>query len=67
MGVAILLSPLRPTPEWELGKSQEEQVRILNVLRRTELKWAKRCLWATLTLLVVLTLVGVIAYLQLRK
>ena len=63
MGIAILFSPLKPTPEWEMGKTKEEQVTLLNRLRIEELKWARRCLWATLALLAVLAIVAVCIYL----
>ncbi|KAF8528113.1 hypothetical protein BU17DRAFT_81341 [Hysterangium stoloniferum] len=43
-GAYILCSPLRPTPEWESGKTEAEKVQQLAVLRKTELKWARRCL-----------------------
>ena len=64
MGVAILLSPLKPTPEWEMGKTREEQTALLSRMRTEELKWAKRCLWATLTLFAVLAAVAVTIYLS---
>jgi hypothetical protein len=54
VGVAIIFSPLRPAPEWETGKSEEERQRLLAEMRVSELKWAKRCLYAVVTLLVLI-------------
>ncbi|KIK45665.1 hypothetical protein CY34DRAFT_801282 [Suillus luteus UH-Slu-Lm8-n1] len=54
VGVAIIFSPLRPTPEWETGKSEEERRRLLAEMRVSELKWAKRCLYAVIALLVLI-------------
>ncbi|KAG1720402.1 hypothetical protein EDB19DRAFT_574011 [Suillus lakei] len=53
VGVAIIFSPLRPTPEWETGKSEGERQRLLAEMRASELKWAKRCLYAIVALLVL--------------
>ncbi|OAX34360.1 hypothetical protein K503DRAFT_794199 [Rhizopogon vinicolor AM-OR11-026] len=54
VGVAIIFSPLRPTPEWEVGKSEEERQRLLAAMRVSELKWAKRSLYALVSLLVII-------------
>jgi peptidoglycan/LPS O-acetylase OafA/YrhL len=54
VGVAIIFSPLRPAPEWETGKSEEERRRLLAEMRVSELKWAKRCLYAVVALLVLI-------------
>ncbi|KAG1866038.1 hypothetical protein F4604DRAFT_1585875 [Suillus subluteus] len=54
VGVAIIFSPLRPTPEWETGKSEEERQKFLAEMRVSELKWAKRCLYAMVALLVLI-------------
>jgi len=63
MGIAILLSPLRTPADWGIDKTEEERATVLKHLRAEEVKWAKKCLWATLVLLVVLGLVGVAIYL----
>ena len=63
MGIAILLSPLKPTPEWEMGKTREERIALLTRLRNEELKWARRCLWATLILLALLAAAALAIYL----
>jgi hypothetical protein len=62
MGVIILGSPLRPTPEWEVGKGEEEKKRQLERMRKAEVKWGLRCLGAftVLLLAVGLVIVGVI-------
>ncbi|KAJ8595020.1 hypothetical protein M405DRAFT_849912 [Rhizopogon salebrosus TDB-379] len=59
VGVAIIFSPLRPTTEWETGKSEEERRRLLAEMRVAELKWAKRCLCALVSLLVIIIVVVV--------
>jgi len=53
VGVVIIFSPLRPTPEWETGRSAEERQKLLAEMRVSELKWARRCLYALVSLLVV--------------
>ncbi|KAF8591915.1 hypothetical protein K439DRAFT_1274037, partial [Ramaria rubella] len=51
-GIYILASPLLPTPDWESGKSEFEKAQLLLILRETEKKWARRCLYAMCTLTV---------------
>ncbi|KAF8504265.1 hypothetical protein JB92DRAFT_2738232 [Gautieria morchelliformis] len=51
-GIYILRSPLLPTPGWKAGKSDEEKSHQMQLLRRTELKWAHRCLWVMFGLIV---------------
>ncbi|KAH9943520.1 hypothetical protein B0H21DRAFT_709970 [Amylocystis lapponica] len=63
-GTVILMSPLHAPEGWEPHKTEGERQELLERMRRTEVKWAKRCLIAlsTLTfavLLVVLTAVFV--------
>jgi hypothetical protein len=53
IGSLILFSRLRPTPEWEMGKTDEEKKFILDRMRSTEVKWAKRCLVAFVVLIVI--------------
>ncbi|EGN94701.1 hypothetical protein SERLA73DRAFT_61889 [Serpula lacrymans var. lacrymans S7.3] len=50
LGIAILCSPLETTPDWEQGKTEEEKKQLLSELRAAEVKWAKYCLWAFLSL-----------------
>lgn len=52
-GIYILFTPLKPTPQWELGKTEEEKAYLIKVLRETELKWARRCLLAFYALCVL--------------
>ena len=59
MGPIILLSELRPTPDWESGKTEDEKVRLLAAMRTTEVKWAKRCTYALLTLITIITIIVV--------
>ncbi|KAG2034168.1 hypothetical protein BDR03DRAFT_819431, partial [Suillus americanus] len=54
VGIAIIFSPLRPNSEWETGKSEEERQKLLVEMRVSELKWAKRCLYAMVALLVLI-------------
>ncbi|GJE86446.1 hypothetical protein PsYK624_025260 [Phanerochaete sordida] len=43
-GVSILLFPLAAPPQnWEPTKTEAEREELLGLLRRTEIKWAKRC------------------------
>ncbi|KAF9530678.1 hypothetical protein CPB83DRAFT_738531, partial [Crepidotus variabilis] len=71
-GAFILLSPLRepPTasdsaPSWMPEKTEEERQRIIADIREVELKWARRCLYAFLTLTTLATTGGIAAYLAL--
>lgn len=66
VGIALIFSPLRPTPDWETGKSEEERQRLLARMRVLELKWAKRCLYAMVALL-VLIVVLVTTFVLLRR
>jgi len=54
MGIIILSSELRPTPDWEAGKTEGEKIRLLAEMRTAEVKWAKRCIYALLTLITVI-------------
>jgi len=45
---------LKPVPEAECGKSCEQQMEELSILRNAELKWAKRCAMALAVFLVLL-------------
>jgi len=46
IGIVFLYSPLRASPDWESGKSQEEKDQIMKQMRAEESKWARRCLYA---------------------
>ncbi|KAF8632117.1 hypothetical protein AX17_004923 [Amanita inopinata Kibby_2008] len=64
LGVIILLSPLEApelsssSPAWLPEKSEEERQFILAEMRRVEVKWAKRCLWALLSLILLVVGIG---------
>jgi hypothetical protein len=68
LGMIILVSPLRPTPEWEMGKTQEERIMLLDRIRTAEVKWARRCLWATLALFALISsVILTVVFAVLRK
>ncbi|KAJ3502733.1 hypothetical protein NLJ89_g8751 [Agrocybe chaxingu] len=61
-GAFILMSPLRAppstsddTPAWMPEKTEAERQQIIATIRKVELKWAKRCLYAFLILAVLVT------------
>ncbi|TBU31349.1 hypothetical protein BD311DRAFT_716535 [Dichomitus squalens] len=54
-GALILLSPLSAPPDWELTKSTIEREELILSMRRTEVKWARRCA-AALSVFVVVAL-----------
>ena len=62
MGAMILLSPLKAPADFEPSKSEAERQELVQSIRKTELKWAKRSAWALLVLVVSLGIIcGVIA------
>ncbi|KZT25079.1 hypothetical protein NEOLEDRAFT_1045037, partial [Neolentinus lepideus HHB14362 ss-1] len=63
VGIFILCTQLRPTPEWEAGKTPEECSRLLLEARKAEVKWARRCLWALSALLVIAGLIVMVVLL----
>ncbi|KAK7032819.1 hypothetical protein R3P38DRAFT_2919063 [Favolaschia claudopus] len=75
LGVIILLSPLRaPAPShtpgaWLPEKTDAERQLIIKRMRTVELKWARRCLYALLTLihLIIAVVVGLVTWHALRK
>ncbi|KAI0746954.1 hypothetical protein C8Q80DRAFT_1121636 [Daedaleopsis nitida] len=67
-GALILLSPLRAPEDWETGKPERERAELIESMRRTEIKWARRCLGALLALLLLVAVVAVsVACVTLRK
>jgi hypothetical protein len=72
-GIVILLSPLRappaatPSAAWLPEKTDAERQVIINRMRTAELKWAKRCLYALVTLLVVAAVISVAVWAVLRS
>ncbi|KAG6331811.1 hypothetical protein ID866_7279 [Astraeus odoratus] len=62
LGAIILVSPLNAPADFEPEKSDAERREVVQLMRTTELRWARRCAWALLVLLVVLgTVAGVVA------
>ncbi|KAK7446357.1 hypothetical protein VKT23_014563 [Stygiomarasmius scandens] len=65
LGAFILLSPLRapdadsssPSDSWLPEKTEAERQAIIDHMRKAELKWAWRCLWA----LIIVTILAVTA------
>ncbi|KAF8841040.1 hypothetical protein BDN67DRAFT_1010956 [Paxillus ammoniavirescens] len=49
IGAYFLMSPMRVSEDWRSDRTEEEKEKILHQMRQTELKWAKRCLWALLS------------------
>ncbi|KAJ3527659.1 hypothetical protein NM688_g8101 [Phlebia brevispora] len=60
-GVFVLLFPLQAPEGWEPTKTDTEREELLVCLRRTEIKWAKRCLVAFSALTVVVVIVTFLA------
>ncbi|KAH7909996.1 hypothetical protein BJ138DRAFT_1066079 [Hygrophoropsis aurantiaca] len=60
VGITIIFSPLRVSPGWESDKTEEEKQQLLSEMRATELKWAKRCLLATVTLISAVAILALI-------
>ncbi|EPQ53537.1 hypothetical protein GLOTRDRAFT_45136 [Gloeophyllum trabeum ATCC 11539] len=60
IGTLILFLSLSAPAEWHAEKPEMERQELLNIMRRTEVRWAKRCAFAlVLLLLVVGVAVGV--------
>ena len=65
-GALILLSPLRAPEEWALSKTEAEREELIASMRRTEIKWARRCLIA-LSVLILIVLAVVLAVIFARR
>lgn len=62
MGAIILLSPLKAPADFEPSKSDAERQELVQLIRNTELKWAKRSVWALLAFIVSLGVIcGIVA------
>ncbi|PPQ84462.1 hypothetical protein CVT26_007393 [Gymnopilus dilepis] len=69
-GAFILCSPLREpptssedgTPAWMPEKTEEERKEMIANLRAVELKWAKRCLYALLAVVMTAVIAGLLAW-----
>ncbi|KAL4068457.1 hypothetical protein V8B97DRAFT_1972424 [Scleroderma yunnanense] len=57
MGALILLSPLNPPADFEPTKSEAERRELVELIRKTELRWAKRSAWALLILIISLGII----------
>ena len=60
-GSLILLSPLRAPEDWESSKPEYERQELIESMRRTEIKWARRCLGALIifSLITIAVVLGV--------
>ncbi|KIO03600.1 hypothetical protein M404DRAFT_145144 [Pisolithus tinctorius Marx 270] len=67
IGVYFMFAPMRVSHDWEQGKTEEEKEKILSNLRQTEMKWAKRCLWALLSFFVCMVLIIVAVVVASRR
>lgn len=59
-GACMLFSKLEPTPSWEEGKTEAAKAHLLELMRRAERRWARRCLFALFGLSVAAVLVVLI-------
>ncbi|KDQ20305.1 hypothetical protein BOTBODRAFT_125896 [Botryobasidium botryosum FD-172 SS1] len=57
LGAWIIFSDLQPIPEAECGRTREEQAQELAILRAAELRWARRCAYALLLMILVAAMV----------
>ena len=60
-GSLILLSPLHAPEDWESSKPEYERQELIESMRRTEVKWARRCLGALIifSLITIAVVLGV--------
>ncbi|KAI0336786.1 hypothetical protein GY45DRAFT_1315431 [Cubamyces sp. BRFM 1775] len=66
-GAFILLSPLQAPEDWEAAKPEYERQEMIESMRRTEIKWAKRCLVAVLVLAIAVAAIVTTALLVMRS
>ncbi|KAI0674472.1 hypothetical protein C8Q78DRAFT_966567 [Trametes maxima] len=66
-GAFILVSPLQAPEDWETTKPEYERQEMIESMRRTEVKWARRCLVALLVTCLVVAVVVITAVLVLRS
>ncbi|KAI0659306.1 hypothetical protein C8Q70DRAFT_1054149 [Cubamyces menziesii] len=66
-GAFILLSPLQAPSDWEASKPEYERQEIIESMRRTEIKWAKRCLFALLVLVITVAAIVTTGLLVMRS
>ncbi|KAF7312059.1 hypothetical protein MIND_00218000 [Mycena indigotica] len=73
LGVIILMSPLRappagpPSASWLPEKTDAERQMIIERMRTTELKWARRCLYALVAYIIIGVVAGVAIWATLRS
>lgn len=60
-GILTLLSPLNAPENWEPTKTEAERKELMECLRKTERKWAMRCLLAFMTFAIVVSVIASIA------
>ncbi|KIJ63817.1 hypothetical protein HYDPIDRAFT_91553 [Hydnomerulius pinastri MD-312] len=61
LGAIILLSPLTAPADFEPSKSEDERQQLVEIMREAEIKWAKRCAWALLGLVILIGIISGIA------
>ena len=66
-GALILLSPLRAPEDWESAKPEYERQEIIESMRRTELKWARRCLAACVLFALVAVSIALSVFFVMRS
>ncbi|KAI0342280.1 hypothetical protein BDW22DRAFT_1413574 [Trametopsis cervina] len=66
-GIFVLLCPLSPPENWEPTKTEAERQELLGLLRRTEMKWARRCLVAFFAFAVIGIAAGLTAFFVTRS
>lgn len=57
MGIVILCSELTPSPTWDIGKTEEQRIAHWTEMRKIEVKWAKRSVWALLTFILIIAII----------
>ncbi|EMD40084.1 hypothetical protein CERSUDRAFT_92580 [Gelatoporia subvermispora B] len=66
-GALILLSPPREPEEWASTKTEAERKELMEIMRRSEIKWAKRCLFASCLLALIVVVIVLTAILVMRS
>lgn len=62
LGSIVLCIPLRAPADWEPTKTAEERAELIAQMRQIEKKWAKRCLIALTSLLVLILIIILAAW-----
>ncbi|CDO78005.1 hypothetical protein BN946_scf184664.g2 [Trametes cinnabarina] len=66
-GALILFSPLQAPSDWEASKPEYERQELIESMRRTEVKWAKRCLVALLITTFMVAAIAITAVFVMRS